>query len=336
MGNEGKQTLAYNLPNVEAWTEKYGTKKVMLINIMEGKFNLILKPIGDLVLRQQEQAYIDSGMFSDSTVRHEVSHGIGPATIKIKTDKGMITTTSREQLQQYFSAFEEAKAEIVSLLFGYHLIDNKVFSKDAAFNENFAKRMATNYVVSAFRTIRFGVSSDHAKGKLFEFNRLTQNGAINFHNGRYDIDFEKFPKAVEKLAMEIIDLEMFGNTTKAKELLDTVGNAESDTTYPPYNIERLAENTYRITMAVAGFSEPEIRIEVKETALLVKGEKKPDTEGRHFLHRGIAARQFQRAFLLADGMEVMGADLSNGLLSIDLIRPEPERVVRRIDILARD
>jgi hypothetical protein len=228
MGNEGKQTLAYNLPNVEAWTEKYGTKKVMLINIMEGKFNLILKPIGDLVLRQQEQAYIDSGMFSDSTVRHEVSHGIGPATIKIKTDKGMITTTSREQLQQYFSAFEEAKAEIVSLLFGYHLIDNKVFSKDAAFNENFAKRMATNYVVSAFRTIRFGVSSDHAKGKLFEFNRLTQNGAINFHNGRYDIDFEKFPKAVEKLAMEIIDLEMFGNTTKAKELLDTVGKPTPD------------------------------------------------------------------------------------------------------------
>ena len=70
------------------------------------------------------------------------------------------------------------------------------------------------------------------------------------------------------------------------QLLDSVGGVESDTTYPPYNIERLGDNQYRITMAVAGFSEPEIKIEVKESALLVKGEKKPESQERHFLHRG--------------------------------------------------
>ncbi len=110
--------------------------------------------------------------------------------------------------------------------------------------------------------------------------------------------------------------------------------------YPPYNIERLPRTDQeperlRITLAVAGFTRDQLDVMLEENQLLVRGRQVDDRE-RHFLHRGIAARQFQRAFLLADGMEVMGADLSNGLLSIDLVRPEPERVVRRIDILARD
>ena len=105
--------------------------------------------------------------------------------------------------------------------------------------------------------------------------------------------------------------------------------------YPPYNIERIGENGLRIVLAVAGFTADDLVIELVENQLSVRGKQTDDTD-RVFLHRGIAARQFQRTFLLADGMEVMGADLKNGLLSVDLIRPEPERVAKRIDIAVRD
>jgi HSP20 family molecular chaperone IbpA len=90
----------------------------------------------------------------------------------------------------------------------------------------------------------------------------------------------------------------------------------------------------RITLAVAGFTHDQLEITLEESQLVIRGRQTED-KTRHFLHRGIAARQFQRTFLLADGMEVLGADLSNGLLSIDLARPEPERIVRKIDISPR-
>jgi len=111
--------------------------------------------------------------------------------------------------------------------------------------------------------------------------------------------------------------------------------------YPPYNIERIAAaaNTpdrLRITLAVAGFTRDQLEVTVEENQLLIRGRQQDEADGRHFIHRGIAARQFQRVFVLADGMEVMGADLKNGLLSVDLARPEPERIVRRIDIATQD
>ncbi|MDP3548361.1 Hsp20 family protein [Phreatobacter sp. HK31-P] len=111
--------------------------------------------------------------------------------------------------------------------------------------------------------------------------------------------------------------------------------------YPPYNIERIAASAngperLRITLAVAGFTREQLEVTVEENQLVIRGRQQDDAEGRDFIHRGIAARQFQRVFVLADGMEVMGADLKNGLLSVDLARPEPERIVRRIDIAALD
>lgn len=113
------------------------------------------------------------------------------------------------------------------------------------------------------------------------------------------------------------------------KLLDSVGGLEADGGYPPYNIERLGENEYRITMAVAGFNDDELNVEVKEAALLVRGEKKAEGNEREYLHRGIAARNFERRFQLADHVEVKGADLQNGLLHIDLVRNLPERMKPR-------
>ena len=101
------------------------------------------------------------------------------------------------------------------------------------------------------------------------------------------------------------------------------------TTYPPYNIERLTENEYRITMAVAGFGKEDVEIEVKENTLSIRGEKKEAEKERTFLHRGIASRAFERRFQLADHVEVRGADVKDGLLSVDLEREVPERLKPR-------
>lgn len=119
--------------------------------------------------------------------------------------------------------------------------------------------------------------------------------------------------------------------------LDRVAKAADG--YPPYNIERIARTEsvperLRITLAVAGFSRDEIDITVEENELVIRGRQKEPDQNRVFLHRGIAARQFQRTFLLADGMQVAGAELADGLLTIDVERIEEKRSVRRIEISA--
>jgi molecular chaperone IbpA len=112
-------------------------------------------------------------------------------------------------------------------------------------------------------------------------------------------------------------------------LLDSVTGLEAATAYPPYNIERLGDNEYRITMAVAGFAQDEIKVDVKEQTLTVSGAKKPEDKERQYLHRGIAARNFERRFQLADHIEVKGADLQDGLLHVELVRNVPERLKPR-------
>jgi HSP20 family molecular chaperone IbpA len=116
--------------------------------------------------------------------------------------------------------------------------------------------------------------------------------------------------------------------------------AKSGDGYPPYNIERLrgtdgSPEKLRITLAVAGFAESDLDLTIEESQLVVRG-RQSEEEEREYLHRGIAARQFQRTFLLAEGMRVTAATLRNGLLSIDLDRPEPERLVRKINISVKD
>ena len=110
--------------------------------------------------------------------------------------------------------------------------------------------------------------------------------------------------------------------------------------YPPYNIERLVREgespeRLRITLAVAGFTRDQLDVSIEESQLVIRG-RQQDDKSRQYLHRGIAARQFQRTFVLADGMEVLSADLKNGLLAIDLVRPEPERIVKTISITDTD
>lgn len=102
--------------------------------------------------------------------------------------------------------------------------------------------------------------------------------------------------------------------------------------YPPYNIEQKGENAFRITLAVAGFAEGDLSITLEDRQLVVRGRQSDDADDRVFLHRGIAARQFQRSFVLADGVEVAGASMENGLLHVDLHRARPDSVVQTIQI----
>jgi len=112
------------------------------------------------------------------------------------------------------------------------------------------------------------------------------------------------------------------------DLLDTVGKSES-AGYPPYNIERIAENEYRITLAVAGFGEEDLDVELRENTLTVSGSRHEDEDGREFLYHGIAGRSFERRFQLAEHVQVTGASLVNGLLNIELRREIPEAMKPR-------
>ena len=113
------------------------------------------------------------------------------------------------------------------------------------------------------------------------------------------------------------------------QMLDSAAGFDSENGYPPYNIERTSDNAYRITLAVAGFTPAELKIDVKEQTLTVAGEKASETGERSYLHRGIAARAFERRYQLADYVDVSGASFENGLLHVDLVRNLPERMKPR-------
>ena len=113
--------------------------------------------------------------------------------------------------------------------------------------------------------------------------------------------------------------------------LDRIAKSSAEG-YPPYNIEQTGENALRITLAVAGFAESDLSVNVEDNQLVIRGKQEDTGANRVFLHRGIAARQFQRAFVMAEGIEVKGAWLDNGLLHVDLVRPQPEVRVRSIPI----
>lgn len=116
-----------------------------------------------------------------------------------------------------------------------------------------------------------------------------------------------------------------------EQMLERASKNSSDG-YPPYNIEQVSATGLRITLAVAGFQMGDLQITQEDNQLVIRGRQSDDSDGRVFLHRGIAARQFQRAFVLAEGIEIDGAWLDSGLLHIDLVRPQPEVRVKRIEI----
>ena len=130
--------------------------------------------------------------------------------------------------------------------------------------------------------------------------------------------------------LSLFDSPMFLGFDDFERTIDRL--KKSSDSYPPYNIEQVSENQLRITLAVAGFTMDDLDVELEHNQLTIRGKQQDDTTDRVFLHRGIAARQFQRGFVLADGIEVSGAFLDNGLLHIDMTRIVPEPQVQKIKI----
>lgn len=131
--------------------------------------------------------------------------------------------------------------------------------------------------------------------------------------------------------MSVFDSPFLLGFEPFEQLLERFAKSAQDT-YPPYNIEQVGDRQLRITLAVAGFTEHDLSVTVEGNQLVVRGKRKDDEDARAYLHRGIAARQFQRSFVLADGLEVAGARLEHGLLHIELDRPLPEARARTIAI----
>jgi uncharacterized protein YjbJ (UPF0337 family) len=214
-GNNGVQTAAFNLPNDERVVEEKGSKRVMLRNVQQAKFDKTLIPISRVVLDAADQKDVSFDAFFTHTLAHELMHGLGPHNIKVDGQDVAV----RKQLKETYSAIEEAKADITGLWALQYLMDKGVV--DRAMERN----VYATFLASAFRSVRFGVTEAHGKGVALQFNYLTDEGAIKFdeRTGVFSIVPGKIKDAVRKLTHDILTLQAEGSYDKAKAMLDTYG-----------------------------------------------------------------------------------------------------------------
>jgi hypothetical protein len=214
-GNRGVQTAAFNLPNDERVVKEKGSKRVMLKNVQEAKFQKTLIPISRVVLAPAERRALSFDSFFTHILAHELMHGLGPHNINV----GGQATTVRMQLKELYSAIEEAKADITGLWALQYLMDKGMLEK------SMERSMYTTFLASCFRSVRFGITEAHGKGIAVQFNYLTDEGAIKFdeRTGTFSIDESRIKEAVAKLTREILTLQAEGSYAKAKSLLDKYG-----------------------------------------------------------------------------------------------------------------
>ena len=211
-GNSGVQTAAFNLPNDERVVKEKGSKRVMLKNVQDAKFNKTLVPISRVVLDPSEQSALAFDSFFTHILCHELMHGLGPHNITV----GGQETTVRKQLKELYSAIEEAKADVTGLWALQYMIDRGIIEK------SMERTLYTTYLASMFRSVRFGITEAHGRGVALQFNYLTDEGAIKFNEtkGTFSIDHAKIKDSVRKLTHDLLTLEAEGSYDTAKALLD--------------------------------------------------------------------------------------------------------------------
>ncbi|CAD6241980.1 unnamed protein product [Miscanthus lutarioriparius] len=210
---KGPQTIAFNLPNDERIVNERGTSMVMLKNISEAKFKHILKPIADACIREEQKEYVDFEPYYTHIVCHECCHGIGPHSITLPSGK---KSTVRMELQEFHSALEEAKADIVGLWALNFLIKKGLLPK------SLSQSMYVSFLAGCFRSIRFGLEEAHGKGQALQFNWLYEKGALVLHSdGKFSVDFTKVEEAVESLSREILTIQAKGDKHSAQSLLQS-------------------------------------------------------------------------------------------------------------------
>jgi hypothetical protein len=210
-GNRGVQTAAYNLPNDERVIAEKGSKRVMLKNVQQAKFDKTLVPISRVVLSAADQANVGFDAFFTHVLAHELMHGLGPHNIRINGQP----STVRLALKDRYSAIEEAKADATGLwALGYLMRTGKLDAAEKA-------KFYTTYLASMFRSVRFGIDEAHGKGVALQFNYLIDHGAIVAKpDGTFAADPAKFEDGVTKLTGELLTLEAEGSLEKAKTMLD--------------------------------------------------------------------------------------------------------------------
>ena len=212
--NRGVQTAAYNLPNDERVVKEKGTKRVMLKNVQEAKFKMVLVPISAVALPAEDQKLVSFDAFFTHILMHELMHGLGPHSISVARR----TTTVRQELKETYSAIEEAKADISGLWALKQLADKKQIDSEIA------RTMYTTFLASAFRSIRFGVNEAHGRGIAIQLNYLLDAGAFKvLPDGRFQVDAAKMPEAVTALTRDIMTLQAQGDYVKAKGLIEKLG-----------------------------------------------------------------------------------------------------------------
>ncbi|MCE9671946.1 hypothetical protein LY474_29490 [Myxococcus stipitatus] len=212
--NRGVQTAAYNLPNDERVTEAMGSKRVMLKNVQEAKFERVLLPIAKVALSAQDQKDVAFDAFFTHILMHELMHGLGPHNITV----GGKETTVRQALQVASSALEEAKADISGLWALQRLMDTGVIDKAMG------RTMYTTFLASAFRSIRFGTDEAHGKGVALQLNHFLDTGAVKVNaDGTFSVVPAKMKQSVTSLTKQLMEIQGRGDRKAAEALLAKMG-----------------------------------------------------------------------------------------------------------------
>jgi hypothetical protein len=211
-GNRGVQTAAYNLPNDERVIREKGSKRVMLKNMQQAKFDRVLTPIAKVALSPADQSHVSFDAFFTHILMHELMHGLGPHDITVAGK----ATTVRQSLKDTYSTLEEAKADISGLWALQHLVDR------GKLPAAMAETMYTTFLASTFRSIRFGVTEAHGRGIAIQLNYLLDHGAFTVEpDGTFAVNSAKIRGVVEALTREIMLLQAHGDYAAAKAMVAT-------------------------------------------------------------------------------------------------------------------
>jgi hypothetical protein len=210
-GNHDVQTAAFNLPNDERIVAEMGSKRMMLKNFQQAKFDNTLLPISKVALAAPDQAHVDFEAFFTHILMHEVMHGLGPTNTGRQGSGGGV----RPALKELYSTIEEAKADITGLWALQQLMNKGVIEPAGE------RRMYTTFLASAFRTLRFGMDDAHARGMALQVNTLLDAGAYRVNaDGTFSVDLRRAKKAVENLSRDLLTLQATGHYDDAKRLLE--------------------------------------------------------------------------------------------------------------------
>ena len=222
-GAHGVQTAAYNLPNDDRVVQQKGSKRVMLKNVQEAKFESVLIPIAKRTLTSKDVRDVRFEPFFTHILAHELMHGLGPHTIQVQGR----STTPREELKDLYSAIEEAKADVTGLFALQYMMDHAKqmgLEKVLPFDATAQRQLYVTFLASAFRSLRFGLNDAHGKGMAVQFNYLSDHGAFGQNaDGTFVVDLAKAKTAVRDLDHLLLTIEAEGDYAGAKKLLDDMG-----------------------------------------------------------------------------------------------------------------